>query len=88
METQVKKFFIPERIYKSLEQRAKAEGKTPDECAEKLLLRAMSMDFTPASCPYCKKEIAIPRVGPPITHKAWRQLVKEDFYEAKRRKEI
>jgi len=54
MQTQTKKVPIPEHVFKKLESRAKAEGKTPDEYAEKLLLRAMNVTYDPAICRNCK----------------------------------
>lgn len=83
-ETPTKEVPVPEHIYKKLEQRAKAEGKTPDEYAEKLLLRAMNVTYDSATCPYCKKTIWIPTIGPVITKEAFQQRVKEDLLESKR----
>ena len=83
-ETPTRKVPISPEVFKSLELRAKAEGLTPDECAERLLLRAMLPGFTSADCPYCKKTLRIPRVGPPITHEAYQQLIKDELLESKR----
>jgi hypothetical protein len=82
-ETPTKTFFIPAHIYRALERRAKAEGRTPDRCAETLLLGAMINDHVPADCPYCKETIMVPTDGPLITTEAFKQLVKEGLLELK-----
>ena len=59
IETPTKKVPIPKHIYAKLERRAKAEGKTPDEYAEKLCLRAMITTLQPDLCRNCKSAAKI-----------------------------
>jgi len=84
METQTRKVPIPPDVFKALERKAKAEGRTPDECALSLLFRAMINDYIPADCPHCEKEIWIPKTGPPITREAYQQLNRDTLLEMKR----
>jgi transposase-like protein len=82
-EIPTKKIPLSPQVFRALKRKAKAENRTPDECAQSLLLRAMNMDYIPADCPYCEKEIWIPKIGPPITHEAFQQFVKDYLLEMK-----
>jgi len=83
-EDMTKKVPLSPEVFRKLKRRAKAQGITPDKCAERLLLGAMIDDHVPALCPYCKETILIPTQGPPITKEAFQQLYKEDLLESKR----
>lgn len=82
-QTKTKKVPIPANVFRDLERRAKVEGYTTDEYAEKLLLLAIakSIDHFPALCPYCEKRIWIPEVGQPITTEVFRRLAQESARE-------
>ena len=96
-EIPTKKIPLSPEVFRVLKRRAKADGITTDEYVERLLLGIMyqHLDYVPAVCPCCKKEIAIPTKGPPITLKEFQLLAKDqrsllnkvlDLQDSKRKK--
>jgi len=78
-EIPTKKIPLAPEVFRTLKSRAKAEGITTDEYVERLLVEIMyfHLDYVPSVCPCCKKEIAIPTKGPPITLEEFQLLVKD-----------